>query len=467
MRRTSCVLVMVMAAAGVSAPAAQARETRPEWSACSGAPAQECATVEVPLDYRKPRGKTISLAISRIRTAKPGSRRGVLLLIPGGPGNPGLSRPTTHGSRLPQEVLDRYDLVGFDPRGVGRSTPVTCDLTGADADPQGFLPWPGVGGDITESVAKAKRVARACGENGGELMRHISTRDEARDIDRIRQALDERALSYWGVSYGTYVGAVYATMFPERTDRVVLDSNDDPDPRMLERGWLNNFAIGARDRFPDFAVWAAERDDTYGLGATPDAVTSTYLDLAAALDENPRPGVTGNYLRAAMFAALYSDANFPLLAQIMAGGPPSIPVPPPAQFQNGYAVLTATGCNDVDWPRSVDHYARAVAENRREFPLTAGMPVNIMACAFWPYRAEKPVTVTSHGPENILLVQNLRDPATPYAGAVRMLEALGHRARMVTVDAGGHGSYLANGNPCGDDAVTAFLTSGTHENTTC
>lgn len=222
--KTSCVLAMAMAAAGVSVPAAGAQEVGPVWSACSGGPAQECTTVEVPLDYRKPRGQRISLAVSRIRTARPELRRGVLLLIPGGPGNPGLSRPSTHGMQLPQEVLDRHDLVGFAPREVGRSTSVTCGLSGADADPQGFLPWPGVGGDISGSVAKARRVARACSRNGGELMRHISTRTEARDIDRIRQALGERTLSYWGVFYGTYVPAAHRpgrTHSPAR--RVDLD----------------------------------------------------------------------------------------------------------------------------------------------------------------------------------------------------------------------------------------------------
>jgi pimeloyl-ACP methyl ester carboxylesterase len=142
-------------------------------------------------------------------------------------------------------------------------------------------------------------------------------------------------------------------------------------------------------------------------------------------------------------------------------------VPPAAQAQNLVAVQTATGCNDVAWPRSADHYARAVARNRRDFPLTAGMPANIWACAFWPYDAEKPVRITARGPDNVLLIQNRRDPATPYSGALRMLAAFGHRARMVTVSSGGHDAYLANGNACGDDAVTAFLTDGTHENAAC
>jgi pimeloyl-ACP methyl ester carboxylesterase len=303
-------------------------------------------------------------------------------------------------------------------------------------------------------------------------MRHISTPNEARDIDQIRKALGERKLSYWGVSYGTYAGAVYATMFPDRTDRVVLDSNDDPDPQLLVRKWANNFAVGAEDRFPDFAAWAAERDSTYGLGATPAAVRSTYLNLAATFDQSPRPGLTGNYLRAAMFTSLYNTASFPLLAETLhaaqtGGSLPTLPVPPADQFQNTLAVSAGTVCNDSAWPRSVDFYAKAVAQNRQDYPLTAGMPANIFPCAFWAYKPLQPVRITSHGPDNVLLVQNLRDPATPYSGALKMLEAFGHRARMVTVNSGGHGSYLVNGNACGDSAVTEFLVSGVRRAATC
>jgi pimeloyl-ACP methyl ester carboxylesterase len=463
---------MAIAATGMGVPAAAAAQTGPVWSTCAAAPQQECATIEVPLDYARPGGRHISLAISRIRTATPKSRRGVLLLIPGGPGNSGLTRPATLGLKLPKDVLDRYDLVSFDPRGVGQSTPVSCGLTPEDADPKQFLPWPGLGGDISQNVAKARRTAEACARNGGEVLRHINTPNEARDIDQIRKALGERKLSYWGVSYGTYVGAVYATMFPDRTDRVVLDSNDDPDPRRVARGWAANFAVGAEDRFPDFAAWAADRDSTYGLGATPAAVRTTYLTVTDTLDRDPRPDLTGNYVRTAVFNSLYNTTTFPFIAETLraarTGTPaPTIPLPTPEQFQNTVAASGATVCNDVAWPRSVDSYAEAVARNRQEFPLTAGMPASIFMCAFWPYQPVQPVRVTPHGPDNILLVQNLRDPATPYSGALKMLEAFGHRARMVTVNSGGHGSYLVNGNACGDSAVTAYLVSGTRATTTC
>lgn len=438
------------------------------WGTCPAMPGvaldprQECATLRVPVDYRRPRGEHISLAVSRIATAKAGLRRGVLLLIPGGPGNAGLARPSTYGPRLPPEVRDRYDLVGFDPRGVGLSTPVSCGFEARDLDPVVFLPWPDAGGGIAASTRRARRMADACVRNGGPLVRQITTRNEARDIDRLRAALGEERLSYWGTSYGTYVGAVYATMFPARTDRVVLDSNDDPDPRRVARGWQANFAVGAADRFPDFAAWAAARDGEFGLGSTPEAVRATYLRLTVALDERPRPDLTGNTVRALMFNTLYADAGFPQLAVFLRAantGTPAPPVPaPPPGFDNLVSVQTATACNDVAWPGPAHDYARDVARDRAAHPLTAGMPANIRPCAFWPYRpAEPPTHVTARG--TVLLVQNRRDPATPLAGALRMRQALG--ARMVVVESGGHGAYLANGNACGDEAVTSFLVSGT------
>ncbi|WP_214413914.1 alpha/beta hydrolase [Sphaerisporangium fuscum] len=449
----------------------------PAWQACPASPTidprQECATIQVPQDYQDSSKGTIDLAVSRIRTAKPALRRGVLLLIPGGPGSPGLSRPSSQARRLPQDVLDRYDLIGFDPRGVGQSSPVTCGLNREDIAATKLKPWPAPGGDISANVAWSRRIADACARNGGETLRHISTRNEARDIDRIRSFLGEEKISYWGVSYGTYAGAVYATMFPQRTDRVVLDSNDDPDPVRVGRGWLANYSVGVEDRFPDFAAWAAARDNEYGLGADPATVRRTTLRLADRLDQRPipwpgaNPGeLNGNALRDTLLNALYSDTNFPMLAGLMhaalAGGPlPQPSTPPDAVMQNTAASAAATLCNDAEWPSSIRWHERQVERDRAKYPLTAGMPVNMGPCAYWPYApAEPPVRVGSNGPSNVLLIQNLRDPSTPYSGALKMRQAFGDRARMVRVDSGGHGVYLANGNACGDDTVTAFLTTG-------
>ena len=194
------LLVAVLVGVGAVAPVASAKAN---WSACPAAntvdPRQECSTLSVPIDYARPTGQHLDLAVSRIRTAKPGLRRGVLVLIPGGPGSPGVNRPSAYVGKLPQAVLDRYDLVSFDPRGVGASTPVSCHLKPADLTQTKIMPWPAPGGDISPSVAWAQRAAAACQANGGPVYKSISTRTEARDLDAIRQALGERRVSYWGV----------------------------------------------------------------------------------------------------------------------------------------------------------------------------------------------------------------------------------------------------------------------------
>ncbi|MFE2493947.1 alpha/beta hydrolase [Streptomyces scopuliridis] len=200
-----------------------------------------------------------------------------------------------------------------------------------------------------------------------------------------------------------------------------------------------------------------------------------FLALAAKLNREPRESttaglpLTGNRLRQALQNALYSDAAFPQLARLTRSAmdpagkpvlPPDLAQPQPLPDEDA-AVTAAVICNDVRWPGSVPAYERAVTADRVRHPLTAGMPVNAFACSFWKDApAEKPTRITPKGPSNILMIQNLRDPSTPYSGALKMREALGARARLVTVDHGGHGVYLDNGNACGDRTVTEFLTSG-------
>ncbi|HJD82405.1 alpha/beta hydrolase [Kitasatospora aureofaciens] len=480
-RRTAAATVAAaLAVSALTALPAAADQGHPgrdhlDWSACQGQadPSQQCATVTVPLDYHDPGGQQITLAVSRIATAKPGLRRGVLLTVPGGPGGSGLGIPASAVKRLPRSVLDRFDLVGFDPRGVGRSTPVSCGLDTPDLAMVKLRPWPAADGSIDGNLATERRIAETCARNGGPVLRSISTANEARDIDRIRQALGERKLSAWGTSYGTYAGAVYATMFPGHTDRIVLDSNDDPDPSRVGRGWLAAFGQGAEDRFPDFAKWASAPGNPDRVADTPEQVRPLFLDLADRLDRAPLPWpganpaeLNGNVLRETMLTSLYADAKFPDLARLMLAGlgrrPLPAPVLPPEQaVQNTTAVSVGTLCNDVSWPADPAGYVKDVAADRAARPLTAGMPVNAMPCAFWPFEpAEPPVRVTDRGPANVLLAQNLRDPATPYGGALKLRAAFGDRARMVTVDSGGHDVYLANGNACGDAAVTDFLVTG-------
>ncbi|GAA3776375.1 alpha/beta hydrolase [Streptomyces phyllanthi] len=446
-----------------------------DWVECEGQgldPRQECATVEVPMDYAAPHGRKITLALSRIPAENHRKRRGVLLMIPGGPGGGSLDAPSGKGQKLPQDVRDTYDLIGFDPRGYGRSTPVSCELEKSDLALTKLRPWPAPDGSVTGNMATARRMADACARNGGELIRHISTANEARDLDRIRAALGERKISAWGVSYGTYVGAVYNQLFPHRTDRVVLDSNDDPDPTRVARGWLAMYETGVEDNFPEFATWASTPGNPDRVAATAAEVRPLFLRLAARLDREPIPWpganpeeLNGNVLRQTMLDTLYDPDRYPTLARMIQaarkGTVPPVPQgPPDSVLQNSIAAGAAI-CNDVAWPRSAAVYERGVAESRAEYPLTAGLPRSAMICAAWPDAPKEPaVRITDRGPSNVLLIQNRRDVATPLSGALKLRAALGRRAVMVTVDSTGHGAYLANGNACGDRTASRFLATG-------
>ncbi|MFI7019893.1 alpha/beta hydrolase [Streptomyces sp. NPDC050164] len=447
-----------------------------KWTQCEGSdldPRQQCATVEVPRDYSDPDGRKIQIAVSRIPSEKPSARRGALLLIPGGPGGDSLGDPSGKGQKLPQRVRDAYDLVGFAPRGMAPSTAVDCRLDPADLGMTKLLPWPAPDGSVGESMATARRTAEACARNGGELIQHLSTANEARDLDRVRAALGDRKVSAWGISYGTYVGAVYSQLFPHRTDRIVLDSNNDPDPSRVTRGWLAAFEVGAEDNFPVFAKWASRPGNPHRLARTAAEVRSGFLRLADRLDHRPLlwpganpPRLDGNALRQTMLTSLYDPDDYPALARTIKAArkgtvPPAPENPPESVLQNVAAVAVGTNCNDVDWPESAAEYQKGVDESRATYPLTAGMPRGPMVCAAWPFEPKEPaVRVTDRGPSNVLLVQNERDVSTPLSGALKLRRALGDRAVMVTVDSTGHAAYLANGNACGDRTVSRFLATG-------
>ncbi|MFJ9588400.1 alpha/beta hydrolase [Streptomyces acidicola] len=473
---SAAVLTLAVPLTTATASPAAAPEPPPlDWTKCEGTgldPRQRCATVEVPMDYADPQGGKITVAFSRIPAENPEKRRGALFLIPGGPGGGSLDQPSDKGQKLPQEVRDAYDLIGFDPRGYGRSTPVNCGFEHGDLAPSKTRPWPAPDGSVTENMATARRMSDACARNGGELIQHISTANEARDLDRIRAALGERKISAWGVSYGTYVGAVYNELFPHRTDRIVLDSNNDPDPTRVVRGWLARFEEGVEDNFPEFAKWASQPGNPDRVARTATEVRPLFLRLAARLDREPIPWpganpeeLNGNVLRQTMLDSLYDPDDYPVLARLILAArkgtvPPAPQTPPDSVLQNGFASGAAI-CNDIAWPRSAAAYEKGVAESRAKYPLTAGLPRNAMLCAAWPWAPKEPaVRITDRGPSTVLLVQNRRDVATPLSGALKLREALGRRAVMVTVNSTGHDVYLANGNACGDRTVSRFLATG-------
>ena len=468
-------------------PSSAAAAARPDlaWGECppaaEGAPRDErltCATVAVPLDHDDPDGKKIEVAVSKLPTAKSGKRKGVLVLNPGGPALQGLDTPGAMAPTLPASVLDNYDLIGFDPRGVGHSTPQTCGLE--NPSPLGLFPYPAADGSITANVALAKDYAQRCGSNAE--LKYFTTANTARDLDLVRAALGEEKISYWGQSYGTYLGTVYASMYPERTERVILEGNVDP-----TKVWADSAASwgkGMADRFPDAAAVAAGQNAALGLGATVEEVTGNYLALADRLDRTPAPvpgtdqAVSGALLRHVTYGLLLHNDDLPVLVgfwkavanladgtpteddgkvlqQVFAPGPVTPGVPP----DNQVAMFLALTCGDAESSHDIDSYAARVAADREKWPLTAGMPMGVRACAFWPKPIEQPVTVTDDGPRNTLILQNRRDHATPWEEGVGLRDVLGDRAVLVGVDNGGH--YVYNeGSACVDDATVKFLSTG-------
>jgi len=461
-------------------------------------PRQECGTLRVPLDYRAPQGRSIEIAVSRIRAADPAKRAGVLMLNGGGPG-PSLDVPSVAAPFLPAEVRERYDLVGFDPRGIAHSTPMSC---GRDADELVrdeellVLSFPAANGSIARNADYSRRTAEKCAKTSGDLLPYLSTVNIARDMDRIRGALGERSVSYYGLSWGTYLGSVYRAMFPRSVDRMVLDSSVDPGKRGYED--FRTFSGAVEDRWPDLARFGVEQRKLVGLGGTERQVRRNYLAVTAKLDRDPvtLPGtkalLTGNLVRMFTWQLSYSDAALTPTEQA--------PVPPMAQLwraavhfahgkgtaedraviegltngfvaqgtlpgvpqDNLYSVGYAVSCADEAWPRDLRMYARNTAKDRARHPLTAGAPANVTPCSYWPVQPVEPAaTVTSTGARNVLILQNRRDPSTPLSTARAMRRALGGDASLVTVEAGGHGVLIhPEQNTCAMGTMKAYLTEG-------
>lgn len=302
----------------------------------------------------------------------------------------------------------------------------------------------------------------------------------SREGSRI-SARGQRRISYLGYSYGTYLGSVYASLFPGHTGRFLLDSATSP-KGIWRRSGFRVAGPAVALRFPDFTHWAAARHRSYRLGRTPRQVRATYFALAAALDRQPVASpygvpvpcgvLTGVDFRAATVTGLYSNQNFPGLAALWRfvrfHGRPVAPVHPGAPCdrpdpvtENSVSSQIAVVCDDAAWPRSIARYERDVRHDRRRYPIAGPWAADIWPCAFWPNRPlEPPVPITSRGPSNVLIMNNLRDPATPFFGAGELLHALGHRARLVGVEAGGHTVYLFAHNSCANRIGTAFLLTG-------
>ncbi|WP_425442554.1 alpha/beta fold hydrolase [Streptomyces colonosanans] len=432
----------------------------------------QCADVTVPLNYDAPDGRTITVAISRIRATDTKHRVGALLLNGGGPGGPTIGDPPWVRETM-KDVGRRYDVVGVDPRFVGRSTPLDCHWpTGS------FIRGAGTGrAGFDHSTALARELAQLCRTHEGDVLPYVTTRNTARDMDVIRAALGERRISYLGYSYGSYLGQVYATMFPGRTDRVVLDgvlSADRYSPRLLRSARAAN-----RHALKDWAVWAAARDVTYGLGRTRDAVLAAVDRVQAAAARTPLSlgghRVDDHLVPVIVFNGLSqdNDAAYGDLAQAVrdmrraADGHAVTPAPWLADTLS--FVLTGSGshygsvqtailCGDVAAPRDPETYWRDVQRARRKDPLFGPVTDNIGPCAFWDPPREHPTTIRDD--LSALLVNATGDPRTTYQSA-QTVRRMWPASRLVTLrGAYQHAVYGVFGSSCVDATVNRYLADG-------
>lgn len=482
---TATVAAGVLALGGMPAVTAAAAAARPsiEWHGCSTRPEDEigavldeagaeCGEVTVPVDYSRPHGRTLSVALARIEATDPDHRRGVLMLNPGGPGASGMEMVLA-GANMPA-VSAVYDLVGMDPRFVGRSSPIGCRwetdtfLRSAGPDERTF----------SESVTLARDLAAGCAEGDEELLPHASTRNTARDMDYVRRSLGEPRISYLGYSYGSYLGAVYLQMFGVRADRVVLDSAVDPD--VFGPGLLTRNAPAIRAALESWAGWAAERHDEYGLGATAREVLATVSRVNRASARKPLTvgayTVDSHILPYMMFVGLYDDlpeayADLAERLRVFDTAARGGTATPTASLETFLAGLftgaghasdragTAVLCADRAVSRDPATYYRDIQRHRAPEPLFGPLTRNITPCAFWPARpAEATTRIGNRVPA--LIVGADGDPATPYAGQQAMHRAL-KGSRMVTLRGRfAHGQYLAAGNACVDGAVESYLIDG-------
>jgi pimeloyl-ACP methyl ester carboxylesterase len=442
------------------------------WEQCDGL---LCGTVTVPIDYRDPGGATIDLAVNKVPAADPSRFIGPLVVNPGGPGVPGTNYAEQATSVFRSELLDRFDIVGFDPRGTGDSDPVDClsddelsDWLASDPDPD----------DAAEAEAFAagqEAFFEGCVARSDSLIGHVTTTETARDLDVIRAALGQTTLTYLGASYGTKLGATYAELFPEKVGRLVLDGAVDVSlpSRELSLAQAGGFETALRSYVGD----CVEGGDCF-LGDTLDDGMQTISDLMDDIEEQPLPTQQGRELAVGnafygLVAPLYSRETWNLLdqglSQALDGNGSTLLLlsdfyasrEGDTYTDNSAEAILAINC--LDDPYAID--PSQVPEQYADFERVSPTFGRVFAWGLVGCRgievqsSESPLEIRGEGAAPIIVTGTTRDPATPYEWAVSLAEQL-ESGVLITRDGDGHTAYNT-GNECVDVAIEAYLIEGT------
>jgi pimeloyl-ACP methyl ester carboxylesterase len=460
---------------GAGSPAIVPEKSTISWHPCTGANAgMECASLQVPLNYADPQGRKITLALSMVPATAPVSQQqGVLLVNPGGPGGSGLALAGEIAAGLSPQVAATYDIVGFDPRGVGSSVPaLSCDPTFFDEVRPNYIPANAEAEQVL--IDRAKTYAADCEKRFGWFLPYETTVNTARDLDQIRKAFGVQQINYYAFSYGTYLGQVYGTLFPNRVRRMVLDSTVDPTGAWYADNISQDYAF--ENRFQAFFAWVAKYNSVYHLGTTTAQAMASYYAVRDRLVKTPIDGPNGpligpDELDDTFLIGGYLTAIWPGLAQALSqyvnGGSASGLISQYQQFgvqnENSFAVYNAVECADVDWPRNWSKWQSDTEKVYRTAPYEAWDNAWFnAACAFWPVTGPAtPFKVDGAGLPPILMLQGTLDPATPYAGAQDAHKLL-PSARMVVVEGSGiHGQSMADPpDPCVQNYLNSYLATG-------
>ncbi|MFI1974364.1 alpha/beta hydrolase [Streptomyces wedmorensis] len=447
------------------------------WRDC-GVTDFQCATLLAPLDYAKPEAGDVKLAVSRVRATGPGKRLGSLLVNPGGPGGSAVGYLQGYaGIGYPAPVRARYDMVAVDPRGVARSEPVDC-LTGPQMDAYTQVDQtPDDAAEVNALSAAFKEFAAGCEKKSGAILPHVSTVETARDMDILRAVLGDEKLTYVGASYGTFLGATYAELFPARVGRLVLDGAMDPSLSAVD---LNrDQTAGFETAFRAFAADCVRTPDcplgTESVAAAGQALKTFFRDVDAEPVPTGESRALGESLATTgVIAAMYDEGAWPQLREALTraiGGEGSNLLALADSYyereaDGTYANLmfanAAVNCLDLPPAYAAPADAgKAVPSFEKASPVFgAGLAWAALNCTYWPTPPTgRPHRITAAGAAPILVVGTTRDPATPYQWARSLADQLSS-GTLLTYEGDGHTAY-GRGSDCIDTAINAYLLEGT------
>ncbi len=447
------------------------------WRDC-GVEGFQCTTMKAPLDYAKPDGGDIDLAVSRKKATGPGKRIGSLLVNPGGPGGSAIGYLQGYAAiGYPAPVRARYDMVAIDPRGVARSEPVTC-LTGKEMDAYTQVDQtPDDDAEVAKLNEAFRTFATGCEKRSGKILPHVSTVETARDMDILRALLGDERLHYLGASYGTFLGATYADLFPARVGRLVLDGAMDPSLSAIDIN--RDQTAGFETAFQSFAAdCVKEKDCPLGTTSTADAATAL-KKLFADLDAEPVPTGESRELGESLattgvIAAMYDEGAWPQLRRALAEakrgeGSGLLALAdsyyerePDGSYANLMFANAAVNCLDLApaFTRPEDVEKALPAFEKASPVFGKGFAWAALNCGSWPVEATgTPHRTEAEGAAPIVVVGTTRDPATPYKWARSLAEQLSS-GRLLTYEGDGHTAY-GRGSDCVDTAINTYLLEGT------